>query len=124
MGGDDAGVTLGAAIRTARGRVTQQELANRLDISQSRISKWEQNTHRPSLEEIRNVEDVLSRPRGFVLIRAGYVDLPQTLEEVLAVDARFDDADRDVIGFTIQGVLQRKLPASRPQLQRRRPARG
>jgi transcriptional regulator with XRE-family HTH domain len=81
----DVAVTLGPAIRRARGRTTQQQLAELLETDQGRISKWERGHHRPTLEEIRSVERALGRPDGFILFEAGYLTLPTTIEETVVL---------------------------------------
>lgn len=100
-------MALGAAIRTARGRTTQEKLAELLETDQSRVSKWERDHHRPSLEEVRAIEDALGRPRGFILVQAGLVELPQGLEDQIALDERLSDGERELLLASLSGLLAR-----------------
>lgn len=101
-------MALGAAIRTARGRTTQQQLATLIGTDQTRVSKWESDTHRPSLEEIRAIERALDRPPGFIFVQAGLISVPMTLEEQIKVDPRLNDADRVALLGSLSGLLNAK----------------
>lgn len=100
-----ADMTLGAAIRTARGRTTQQQLAERLGTDQTKLSKWEGDHHRPSLEELGEIERACNRPRGFILVAAGFVELPASLEAAIDVDPRLTDEGRAALRGALAGVL-------------------
>lgn len=78
--------------------MTQEELADRIGTDQPTVSKWERNLIRPSLENIRLIEAATKRPRGFVFIAAGLVDLAQDVRHAIELDtALTDDGRRSVL---------------------------
>lgn len=87
-------MALGAAIRAARGSLTQEALAEIVKTDQPTISKWERGKQQPSFDEVRAIEDAAGLPHGFILRSAGYVDDPQTPEEAIRNDARLTDSER------------------------------
>lgn len=78
-------INLGKAIRTARGTMTQGDLAQALGTDQPVISKWERGERRPSLEELHAIEQATGRRRGFILITAGCVDDVVTVNDAIDV---------------------------------------
>lgn len=99
-------MALGASIRKARGRTTQEALAQAMKTDQSRVSKWERDHHRPTLEEIRAIEDAVGRPRGFILVHAGLVTLPRGIEDQIALDPRLTDVSRTAILGALKGIME------------------
>ncbi len=57
-------VTTGALIRTARLRVplSQKQLAQRLNVRQTTISRWERDEHTPTLGMRRQIAAALELP--------------------------------------------------------------
>lgn len=92
---------LGGAITVARGRMTQKALAKALfgnESRQSTISRWERGlAERPTLEEINAIEEVTGKPRGWILVRAGYVELPSSTRDAIVADTALDDQHRDIM---------------------------
>lgn len=105
----DIGQALGEGIRLARGRATQIEFAELLGTDQSTLSKWERGIQRPALETLMQIEDAAGRPRGFILVSAGLVEMPTTFEEVLAMDGRLEEAVKEVILGGLRAA-QQQLP--------------
>jgi len=65
---------IGAAIRELRAQGwSTQDLADRLDVATSSISRWENGGRLPALDLLPRFDALLDRPRGEVLRRAGYV---------------------------------------------------
>lgn len=82
---------LGAAIHAcADGVVTRRHLAESMGVSISAVNSWAAGTRAPSLDDIVRLEEVCSRPKGWVLSRAGYA--PTALETDLEVAIRSDPA--------------------------------
>lgn len=74
---DDAVLTrrkvLGAAIREARGELTQGGLAERLGIHQPAVSGWESGRVALALEKVMGIEMALGLDPGTLAVRGGYV---------------------------------------------------
>lgn len=83
-------MSIGEAVRvTYEGAgLTQQQLAERLGagVDQPTVSKMVRNQRRPSLEEIRAIEDAAGVPHGAVLRAAGFVDLGASVPDAIAAD--------------------------------------
>lgn len=54
----------------------QDQLAELVGTDQPTISKWERGVVRPSIENLILIEERTGRPRGFIFVAAGLVDLP------------------------------------------------
>lgn len=60
---------------------TQAEIAAHLSaagfpIEQTKVSRWVRGATEPRLDEVAAVEQAMGRPRGWLLARAGYAELP------------------------------------------------
>jgi transcriptional regulator with XRE-family HTH domain len=94
--GDDRGrrrseiaTRLGKVIRQARmdRHESQVSLARRLDLEQTKLSRWELGKLLPALDEIERLEQALILPPGALAVRAGLVEVPHTeTERALAND--------------------------------------
>lgn len=71
---DDRRKQLGAAIRRARGKRSQAQLAEDLGCPQSSVSLWENGRAKLSPERINLIEEALELPAGQLLLEAGYID--------------------------------------------------
>lgn len=98
-------VNLGEALRRARGRMTQDELAAATGIDQGTISRWERGQGQPGLDQIRQIEDAAGRRRGFVLIAAGYVSVPATPRAMIETDAELENGYRVLVLSAYDGAL-------------------
>jgi transcriptional regulator with XRE-family HTH domain len=67
---------LGAAIRAARGSLSQTGLGELVGRPQATVSTWENGQVAPSLEMIGRIEEALDLPYGSLLVADGYVSLP------------------------------------------------
>ena len=99
-------VTLGRAIKAARGALKQDALAKAVGTDQPTVSKWERGLVRPSLEDISAVEQATLRPRGWVLIAAGLVDGVTTTLAAIEADAALDDRSRQMLRLVYQAAVQ------------------
>lgn len=97
--------SLHAAIREAfAGQgLTQAQLAQRMGVDQTTISrlangKWgEQGGPTPDI--LARIEEAAGRPRGWILVQAGYVDAVRTIPEAIAMDPQLSaDARRVLVG--------------------------
>lgn len=90
-------MTLPAAIRACRsGRLTQDELAAKASIGQSTLSQWENGKSTPDLNQVRAIEDACGRPRGWIAVQAGYVEV-STLKTAIEVAPELDDQARSIM---------------------------
>lgn len=66
---------VGSAIRDLRAQGwSAQDLADQLGVVQPTISRWEKGGRLPALELLPRFDNLLGRPRGELLRRAGYVE--------------------------------------------------
>ena len=79
----------GAAIRKARGDEPQVAFAARLGLAEGTISQWEGGLLLPQSEQLLSIEEILDLPRGWFLVRAGFVERDALL------------GDRDVISTVV-----------------------
>ncbi|HEY1119935.1 MAG TPA: helix-turn-helix transcriptional regulator [Acidimicrobiales bacterium] len=95
------------AIRHAyAGRLRQIDLAAKLGVDQTAISRWSRGTSRPQLEEIAAIEAACDRPRGFVLRLAGFVDEVVDVATAVAVDPALSDQGRRIVLTTYRSVVE------------------
>lgn len=100
-------IHLGAAVRAARGRMTQGELAAALGVDQPTISKWERDDIRPSLEQLRAIEETTGRRRGFILIAAGVVEDVTSVEDAIEAHPDLSEEARRVLLRAFDGALEK-----------------
>lgn len=72
---------LGAAIRRARGPITQQELGDRIGEAQTTLSRWETGEVELEIGQAARIEDALRLPHGWIARAAGLVDTQGLAEE-------------------------------------------
>lgn len=113
MGAHTPRMTIGAAMKAARtGRRNQAEVAAALSAAgvpggdQPTVSKWERDEQRPSLEQIAAVEEACGRPRGFVLIAAGFVELPASLIDTIEASNEVSEYWREPLRVFAQSAIQ------------------
>lgn len=96
---------LGSAIRQVRGPLSQTRLAERLDLDQTTVSRWEVGRAEPSLDEIARVEAAVGAEPGTVLRLAGYVT-DCTVKAAIDADPALDSAGRRFLLATYQAALE------------------
>jgi transcriptional regulator with XRE-family HTH domain len=90
--------------------LNQVQLAQRMGVDQTTISrlangKWgEQGGPTPDI--LARIEEAAGRPRGWILIQAGYVDDVRSTAEAIAVDPDLSDSARQIVSSYYQGVVQ------------------
>jgi transcriptional regulator with XRE-family HTH domain len=99
------------AIREAyEGQFTQAQLADRLGIDQTWVSRLSNGrwgaSGGPTPDLLARIEEAAGRPRGWILIQAGYVDGVNTTAEAIAVDPDLTDSARRIISSYYEGVVQ------------------
>lgn len=92
-------VPLHEAIREAFEAVglTQTQLAERLGVDQTWVSKLARGKwagRGPTPDMLARIEEASGRPRGWILIRAGYIDEVADVESAIAVDPRLSEVAR------------------------------
>lgn len=92
-------MTIGAALRSARGSRTQTAVGEAMDpqAKQPTISGWESDTAAPTLDQIAEFEHACGRPRGFVLRLAGYVEDPTNTRDAIAADPLLEEGIRSTL---------------------------
>jgi transcriptional regulator with XRE-family HTH domain len=87
----NASVALGQALRAMRKEsgLSQEAVAALIDVPQNYISRWETAAWTLPLTEANRIEAALGRPKGYVLVHAGYVD-----EALLRADAAMENMER------------------------------
>lgn len=103
---------LGQRIQSARQNhrpfpVAQGQLAERIGVSQARLSNWERGHHAPSLTQIRQIADALSLDSEWLRTGIGYQS-PEPSAELVGVD-------RSNVRFVpVHGAITAGLPADSP----------
>lgn len=85
--------------------VRQEDIAEALGVRQSMVSKWMTGSVVPDVYTINAIERACERPLGWVLIKAGLVELPQSTRAAIAVDPLLDDHARRVILAAYDGIV-------------------
>lgn len=128
----DAPMTLGEALRKARSRMTQEDLAEAIGwprkSGQSRLSSMENDaekgtvTVRDFLADLRRIEDVTGHPHGWILQLAGYVDPTLNVEDAIRADPALSDDQRTMILTAYRALidLNRKEGRTAEKRSRRR----
>lgn len=111
------------AVRSAiRGSgLTQEAVASQLNEKQQTISGW-MLAREPRLDDLRRIEEVLHKPKGFLLRTAGYVDDLVDCRECLRGDTRLNEPHRALLLAAYDSAVElakredrtRKTPAEKP----------
>ncbi len=89
-------VDMAAGIRAAINGYRQVDVAEALGVKQNTVSRWVTGTSSPrELDVLEAIEAACARPRGFILLAAGYIQLPQTTREAIAMEPRLSQERRD-----------------------------
>jgi len=99
--------TFGDRLRSARSSrgLTQDELAERLEVSKGAVSAWENNRDKPSFDKLRPLRDVLSTSLD-VLVCGGPVQPTSPRVARVASDRATYDA-REILTRDEQRMLRR-----------------
>lgn len=110
-----------AAARKAAG-LTQEQLAERLDVRQGFVANVEAATHRPKAEEVWRWAYQLGLPLGELLILAGYVPDGASIPEpdrrsprVRRFESLSDDLQRRALRFIDLFLEERPAEGEAPQ---------
>lgn len=85
--------------------IRQVDVAERVGLLQGQLSKYVSGSVRPPLEMINAIEAACGRPKGWILIRAGYVDLPRTVPEVVLTDVDLSHASAVALLTLYRGLV-------------------
>jgi transcriptional regulator with XRE-family HTH domain len=114
MGGIDThtareqATSLPDAIRACRkGRLTQDELATKASLGQSTLSMWENGKSTPDVLQLRVLEAACDRPAGWISVKAGLFDPPQSVPECIAMAPELDDGERRVLMDVYRGFTRK-----------------
>lgn len=101
----------GAILRAEReqARLSQQDLADAIGTSQFRMSHFEANVHEPTIGEVVAMEAVLGLRPGTLLVRAGYVELPERDESLPDRIFREDGLSREIKRAVVLLIEQGKV---------------
>lgn len=101
-------VPLNQAIKRAyTGRARQEDIATALGVAQPTVSRWARGEVEPSFDQLAALEDHVDRPRGFVLMAAGFVARSLTVEDAILADPQIDDRDRDSLLALYHSMIER-----------------
>jgi transcriptional regulator with XRE-family HTH domain len=94
--------------------MTQEELARELGVTQGTVSKWAKlDGDGPPLEQLPEIEKRCDRTVGYILRASGYVEEPQTTEEVIRADPFLDDVYVEVVVDSYRSAAERSSRSAR-----------
>lgn len=96
MASEDTAKRLGAAVRQLLGSVSQVELARRLGVDPSVVSRWVNGKAPFTHQDVADIEDALRLRPGTVATAAGYYDpdSPLDIPAQLLMDDNLSPEDR------------------------------
>lgn len=102
---------LGASILNRRRALglTQQQLADRVGVHQTRVSHWERGSRAPSADQLQALAAVFSVDLKTLV--AEYV-VDNEVERALVQDPLLSDDDRNALLTIYRGLTQRPLMSS------------
>jgi len=121
-------VAYGSALHAERraAGLSQDELAEASGVGQSTISKWERGLagRSPRVEDIRRIEEALQLTSGRLFVVAGYVKLPTSTVEAIALDPALDRGYRQILIEAYEGAIRSSAarattPPAKPNARRR-----
>jgi transcriptional regulator with XRE-family HTH domain len=95
----------GAALRLARGDITQVQLSEPSGIDQATISVIERGLRLPTVEQVARLEHALNLRRG-ALFEAGYAIAPHSTLDAINNDAALHPLAREVLKRVYAGLLE------------------
>jgi transcriptional regulator with XRE-family HTH domain len=107
---------LSRAIRTAFGELraagwSTRDIAERLEVSDPTIIRWENGNRLPALDLLPRIDDLCGQPTGYVLRLGGYVSTDHTFEQVVKADQVLNSDERRVI-LGIYDIARRRATVS------------
>jgi transcriptional regulator with XRE-family HTH domain len=109
---DETRVRFGRALVEARKLqgVKQEELAERLGVTQSAVSFWENGRGEPSRADVFRIEDILHAQPGALSRILGYLPVtantePCTFERFLAEDRNLTETGRQILRGVYREVV-------------------
>lgn len=96
LGPDSVRKRIGNAARQARleKRVSQEELAAKVGMTQPEISRLEKGENEQAVFRLIEIERALGVPLGHILIRAGFVEGLDSVEQAVAAASDLIEDDR------------------------------
>lgn len=95
--------------------LTQVQLAQRMGVDQTTVSrlangKWGE-AGGPAPDVLAKIEDAAGRPRGWILVRAGYLSEVLSVREAVEMDPRLSDDARRMILTLYDAVAEKGADA-------------
>ena len=110
---------MGRAIAVHRQKkgLTQSELAEKLDVEQETISRFERGATLPPLGRLADIADALSLPLED-LLRSGSPRLEDTAQAIARAMEHLSDADQRMVGDIVQQLCARLAKPSKASAAR------
>lgn len=100
---------IGARIKRLREerKISQKELAERIGISNSRVSNWEQGLNRPDVDLLAGICTALSvSPSELLDIKPSVDDFDEKERSMIKDYRALDERGKDIVDMVIQSQLQ------------------
>ncbi|MGH1016751.1 MULTISPECIES: helix-turn-helix domain-containing protein [Bacillus cereus group] len=97
-----------ASLRTKKG-LTQQQLADKLDVSKQTISNWENGVKVPRMGAIEQIASIFNVSKSFIIEGKDNVDdeLPGEVRAMAREISSLASGDRDLLKAMIQTMRER-----------------
>lgn len=96
------------AVRRLEKKLTQAELAEKIDVEQETISRFERGASLPPLGRLADIADALSCPLED-LLRSGSSRLEDEAQSIARALEKLADSDRRMIGEIVEQICTRLL---------------
>jgi len=110
------GRAVGAAIRSLRADGwTTREIADRLEVADPTVIRWENGNRVPSLDLLPKLDELCEQPRGHILRLAGYVeDLDGDVRAAVLADSRLSKQEQAMLVDIYESALRRSRATTTP----------
>lgn len=115
-------MSLGKALKAARGSMRQGDLAEAIGEVQATISRWESGPPEPPLSAIQAIEKATGKPQGFILRLVGAVGDVPDVPVAIASDDRLDDEGKRLLMLAYRGAVSQAEEARQKTASRRKQA--
>jgi transcriptional regulator with XRE-family HTH domain len=78
---------------------SKRDIAERLGVEAPTVSRWENGTRQPELALLPRIDQLLGRPRGEVLRRAGFVEEVADVRSAIAADPLLTDKSKSALSL-------------------------